>query len=500
MVIGAGLGALAFAGYMAKNGFKVLVLEQHDIPGGYATTFTRKGGRFTFDVSLHQTAMSGSMKTMLKDLGVLDKVKFHKGKNLFRLITPNVDFTCPGGDPEKFESLLKEMFPKEKEGIHGFLKDMLDLNGEVQEFFQAGKLSLIGKITFPFRYPCMWGARNKSLEDYLNQHVSDPRVRSVLSVFCGYYGLPPDQLSGFYYMNASASYLKYGGSYPQGCSTAISQAVVDFIESKGGEVRTGKRVDKVLMKDRAAVGVRTTDGEEFRAAAVVANCSAVTLFNKMFSPRALPESFRKKIRPLKPSVSSFIVWLALNQDITDRVKDSHIFLETESDPNKAFQYCLEGRADMAPIGVCIYNNMYKDYSPPGTTVLSLVFTAGYEPWKPFEKDYFAGRRQDYHKKKQQITRTLIQRVEEKLIPGLSGMIEVQEAGTPLTNVRYTLNTQGAIYGFEQSLDNTFMNRLSNRTPIKNLYLAGAWGEPGGGYTAVLLSGKKTFGMLMEDWA
>jgi prolycopene isomerase len=79
------------------------------------------------------------------------------------------------------------------------------------------------------------------------------------------------------------------------------------------------------------------------------------------------------------------------------------------------------------------------------------------------------------------------------------MIAVQEAATPLTNRRYTLNTNGAIYGFEQSLDNAFMNRISNRLPVKGLYLAGAWGEPGGGYSGVLISGKKTFGMLMEDW-
>lgn len=79
------------------------------------------------------------------------------------------------------------------------------------------------------------------------------------------------------------------------------------------------------------------------------------------------------------------------------------------------------------------------------------------------------------------------------------MIEVQEAATPLTNVRYTLNTAGAIYGYEQSVANTFMNRISNRTPVKGLYLAGAWGEPGGGYSAVLSSGKKTFGMIVQDW-
>jgi phytoene dehydrogenase-like protein len=78
------------------------------------------------------------------------------------------------------------------------------------------------------------------------------------------------------------------------------------------------------------------------------------------------------------------------------------------------------------------------------------------------------------------------------------MIEVQEAATPLTFWRYTGNTHGAIYGFEQSMDNAFMNRIENKTPIEGLYLAGAWGFPGGGYAGVLRSGRKAFEQIMQD--
>ena len=156
-------------------------------------------------------------------------------------------------------------------------------------------------------------------------------------------------------------------------------------------------------------------------------------------------------------------------------------------------------ADKSNIGVCIYNNIAKELSPPGTTTLNITFINGYEPWKRFEQDYWAGKKTEYNARKREITETLIRRVEEELIPGLKTMITVQESATPLTNVRYTLNTAGAIYGLEQSMDNSFMTRISNRTPIKGLYLSSAWGDPGGGYTGVLIAGKKAFGLLMEDW-
>ena len=94
---------------------------------------------------------------------------------------------------------------------------------------------------------------------------------------------------------------------------------------------------------------------------------------------------------------------------------------------------------------------------------------------------------------------MIRRAEETLIPGLSSMIEVKEAGTPLTNWQYTGNTDGSIYGFEQSMDNAFMNRVSNESPVNGLYLAGSWGDPGGGYEGALRSGEITFQKLMEKW-
>ncbi|MBM3299413.1 MAG: NAD(P)/FAD-dependent oxidoreductase [Deltaproteobacteria bacterium] len=499
VVIGTGLGGLAFAGYMARHGFKVLLIEQHDRPGGYATTFSRDSGRFTFDVSLHQLVVAGATERILGDLAVLDKVKFVKAEKLFRLISKDLDVSCPTASAERFEQILSDRFPNQKEGIHGFMTEMLDLNKEVARFFEEGKLTLAGKLTFPIRFPRMWAARKKSLEDYLNQYVTDPGLRETLSVFCGYYGLPPSQLSGFYYMNATAEFFRHGGSYPIGGSEAVSKALADFIESKGGEILCGVTVDQILIQNGTAVGVRTSDGKAYRARAVVANCSAPRLFGQMISPDHIPSDFLQKIRSLKPSVSSFVVWLGLKKDVTATVKDSHIFLSAEQDQEKAWQHSIKCDPERANIGVCIYDHINKKYSLPGTNTLSITLICGYEPWAALERNYWKGDKKEYNAMKQLIANALIRRVERDLIPGLSQIIAVAEAGTPLTNIRYTLNTAGAIYGFEQSLENSFMNRISNRTPIKGLYLAGAWGEPGGGYTGVLISGRKTFGMLMEDW-
>jgi len=79
------------------------------------------------------------------------------------------------------------------------------------------------------------------------------------------------------------------------------------------------------------------------------------------------------------------------------------------------------------------------------------------------------------------------------------MIEVMDAATLLTNLRYTKNPEWAIVVYEWSINNAFMNRIKNQTPIKELYLASGWGNPGGGYSGVMRGGQSTFKALMEDW-
>ena len=94
---------------------------------------------------------------------------------------------------------------------------------------------------------------------------------------------------------------------------------------------------------------------------------------------------------------------------------------------------------------------------------------------------------------------LIRRAERVLLPGLSSAIEVKEIGTPLTNVRYTGHHRGAIYGWDQTVNNSGRARVGHSTAIRNLYLTGAWSRPGHGYGAVIPSGLECFGEIMKGW-
>jgi len=210
-------------------------------------------------------------------------------------------------------------------------------------------------------------------------------------------------------------------------------------------------VASILVEDHAARGVRTVDGTEYRAKVVVSNANAYDTFHKMMDEREYLKDHLARLDGFSVSLSSFQGFLGLKKDLIREVgtTDSEIFCET-----------------------------------------------GYDS----EENYnIAGEKKAYRAEKERMADVLIRRVEAKLLPGLSKAIEVKEIGTPLTNVRCTRNYRGAIYGWDETLENSMPRRLSQRTPINNLYLAGAWTQPGHGYGAVIPSGLQCFATIMGDW-
>ncbi len=501
VVIGAGLGGLTCAAYLAQQGIPVTVVEQHAIPGGYATAFQRKGGIYTFEVSLHGTSINNNTPArILDDLGVLSKLTLVPLPETYRIKTPSGDVVVPQTDPEGYISTLTDRFPQEAEGIRRFVNDMLSVHAEAETYgVKSAFYKKYLKLFFPLLYPTMWKVRSMTLADMLAEHVQSEAARHMLSFLWGYYGLPPSKLSGFYYSVATGDYLKNGSFYIKDRSQRLSDLLAEAIETAGGRLVYETAVAQVRLDKRAVSGVSLSDGRILPARAVVCNASALTLFERMLPQAVVPADYLNQLRSYRPSISCFLVWLGLNRSITDAVPGYSTAIASDQSPEAAYERAINGDIESASYSVCVYDHLHPGYSAAGTSTLMIIALCGYEPWQRFESDYRADRKAAYQKEKMRWTETLIRRTQQDLIPGLRGMIDVQEAATPLTNWRYTGNTHGAIYGFEQSMDNAYMNRIGNKTPINGLYLAGAWGNPGGGYAGVLRGGQMTFEMIMQDW-
>ncbi|MGD9057155.1 MAG: NAD(P)/FAD-dependent oxidoreductase [Desulfobacterales bacterium] len=502
VVIGGGLGGLSAAAHLANSGFPVTLIEQHDRPGGYATSFDR--GEYTFEVSLHATAGArDGLKDTLEGAGVLGKVETVELPELCRIITPDHEMTWPQKEPAAIVEQLTQFFPGEAKGIQGFFDEILGVIDEAIKPFDRD--SWWDLIRFPMTHKNMWAIRKDTLAQVLDRYTQEAKLRTILSIFWPYYGLPPSKLSGFIYAIATAGFIRFGGHYIKHRSQDLSDALMQSIRDAGGQVLLNTEAIDITLKKGAVSGVVLDNGKQLTAKAVISNASVpktMELLARDTAPEDLPRKatrYKEKIKAYRPSLSSFIVWLGLNRDIRKTVKGYEIFVSEHYDPELSYQACLACDPDKSGLGVAVYDHAFEGYSQPGTSTVQLLILSGYEPWKPYADDYFAGRKKAYLKQKEKIAQALIRKAEQRVIPGLSSMIEVMEAATPLTNVAYTRNPEGAIYGYEQAMNNAYMNRLENTTPYKGLYLASAWSNPGGGFQPCMDSGAQAFKALVKDW-
>jgi prolycopene isomerase len=335
----------------------------------------------------------------------------------------------------------------------------------------------------------------------VDAHIKNPQLKAIISSQWGYYGLPPSRLSCFYYAFPFLGYLREGGFYPKGRSQNISNALARIIQTRGGTVLLNTSVEKILTTGNAASGVTTADGQKFTARVVVSNINPFDTVRKMLEDQTALAEYVSRWQQYSVSLSCFQVFLGLKEDLVTKlgIPDAEIFVDPSYDSEAAYQGAVQGDVENGGVGISLYDNIYKGYSPAGKNTINLLTLQGYAPWEKFEKDYFAGKKAEYRKVKERMAEILIDRAEKSLLPGLSKAIEVKEIGTPLTNLRYTRNHRGAIYGWDQTVNNSGAARVGHSTPIKNLYLAGAWSRPGHGYGAVIPSGLECFAEIMKTW-
>nr|NJM03368.1 NAD(P)/FAD-dependent oxidoreductase [Desulfobacula sp.] len=349
VVIGAGLGGLVSAAYLARHGFDATLLEQHAIPGGYATSFDRGG--FTFDVSLHATVAEHAMpQAILSDLGIWDRLRTAYTPELRRIITPEFDVTLPAKNPEGVKKELSRVFPHETKGIYGFYGEMEQVIAELWEGkrFDTSMMARLEPLT---------------LEQWMSRHVKDPGLKYCLGIFSGYYGLRPESLNALFYAVATGEYLVHGGQYYKARSQDLSNALAGCIEANHGKIYYHTEAGQILLdQNRHVSGVTDKTGRTFPARAVIANCSIPALFNHLLPGGVIPPEFDREVKKRQVSLSSFIVFLGLNKPVP-QVRDYEIELTESHDP---YGDLLSPKADPAesPIGITIYDNLFKGIPLP----------------------------------------------------------------------------------------------------------------------------------------
>ena len=467
IIIGGGLGGLTAGAKLAREGKKVLLVEQHDRPGGCATTFKRKG--FTMEVGLHE--MDGlhgrDLKVrMFRDLGILDRVEFLELPEFYRFCNGRQNIVIHH-NPGEAQAALTKNFPGEEEGIKAYFNQVLNARKKIAE--SSGK-------------------PERTVGEFMDSITGNEDLKLVLLANLGYFSDDPYNISLNYYSVAQGSY--YGGraNFIKGGSQILSNTLASIIEDNGGTVMLNTLATRVITKKGKAVAVeitniRNNNGESRteHSGEIIVNSALPALANKLLD-KETGGTIMKEISKEEIGPSLLTVYFGFNKPLIDTGSGNYsVFVYDES------VKCLgdiigNNHADYSTRSFTFvdYSQIDSALAPEGKSVGAVCCIDYTDDWENLSGE-------EYNNRKKWVSDIFTERL-EILIPGFSDAVEYCEVATSLTIRRYTLNPQGSVYGFAQRPGRTldYLNALP-----ENLHIASAWGRFGGGFSGAIIGGYMT---------
>ncbi len=502
VVVGAGNSGLSAALELIKTNKKVLLIEQHNLPGGCATSFVR--GRFEFDPSLHELCGVGSAKEpggvrrLMNEYGV--KIDWIPIKDCFRVIslysdgTP-MDVTMPVG-VDNFIKAMEYYVP----GSFSSMKRLFELFEEVQN----GVEYLTGSVKSPEtkvlqeEYGNFLRTGGYSVNKVFKAVGLPQKARDILSAYWSYLGVPLDRLNFIHFAEMVLSYVKEGPYIPKNTSHEISVAMIERFRDLGGEIWMNCRAEEFIFNENRLCGVRTTNGI-VECDYVLANINPDIVYSKMVPPELVPAKEKKLSSARNHNYSGRMFTCYFGLDCSAErlgISDYSTFFYGTSDSSKEYRNIQNGFAtDDFFIFLC-YNIANPAFSPDGTCVVSLTTFTSADDWNGLDSS-------DYGWQKSRVASELVRELREITGIDIAPHIEEMETASPLTFARYLNTPEGCVYGYEVADWDSMMARmmmLSEEQSIKGLRLIGAAGAYGVGYNMTYATGQLEAMLTLADMA
>jgi len=475
IIIGSGVGGLATAICLARAGQKVVVLEQHYVPGGWSHSFTLNGHRFSPGVHYVGLIDEGdSTNEMYRGLGIAnDLVFFRMNPNAYEhCLIDNETIDLPAGI-ENLKNTLIARFPKEEKNIREYVTLVEKVNSELQ--LMPKLKGWWQKITVPFRTKNFGKFALFSLKKVIGWHIKDELLKTVLNIQCGDHGLPPKTACFPVHCSVMSHYFN-GGFYPMGGGGGLVKAMTNGVKRNGGEIRVKQSVEKILIENNKAIGVQLKDGQKIFAKTIVSNADPSITYLNLVGKEHLSKKLVAKLAKTKYSVTSLILFLTLDMDVTQHGIDSgNVWMLKDKDLDAHFEDLMandisEGDEFPALFMSCTtikdpvsFNGRHHNFE--------IVTYINYDNLPDFNgvEDYHS---ESYTVFKEKVIAKLMNNV-EKIIPGAKQHVVQAELGTPKTNEFYVNSTKGNVYGTEKTLMQVGPFSYKNKSEIESLYLCGA---------------------------
>ena len=489
VVIGGGVGGLAVAARLAKQGWSVQVLEQADEVGGKLGHFEREGFRFdtgpsiltmpqVFESLFDDTGASMSSALQLRQVDPVARYRFGDG----------TWFDAPASDTEFLQN-VENMRAGNATELSAFLTRTERIWDATHETFLEKALNPFELVLAARRFRDLrtispW----RSLRSLASSYLSDERLVTFVDRYATYTGSDPRRAPAAL---ASIPHVEraFGVWYIEGGLRRLSDALEERCRELGVTIRTGADVSEVRVSDGRVSGVVV--GDEFIAAdVVVANADARHLYADLLrtSKSSKREVALRRLARAQPSLSGFVLCLAVRGNTPDLAHHTVLFPSRYDDEFDD----LFGARPRVVRDPTVYVSVARDprVAPPGhESWFVLVNAPRHSPADPAKGiDWNAGDLRDSY-----ADRVLAVMAARGL--DMRDRVLWREIRTPADLETRTRAIGGSIYGTSSNGARSAFLRPANRSPIPGLFLVGGSSHPGGGLPLVVLSAQIVAGMV-----
>lgn len=471
-IIGMGIGGLTLGALLAQSGRKVIIFEQHYVPGGYGHTFRQ--GRFSFCAELHYVWDCGPgerVYQMLKKLGLEEQVVFHRldPDGFDRIVAPGVDYMIGSGF-EREHQRLSAMFPAHAGALKRYFEIIATIHKQLYDLpigFSWGTV-----LTRPRRYSHILRYLNWSLENLFDKLGFPVELRLILAGQSAIFWSPPRDLSLLAQAGGVGSY-NQGAYYPARSFMYVMKSLLRKIKRQPGcRAMLSTEITRI-QADRGKIrSLTTAKGQRFTADRFLFDGDA-QLSLELIGAEHFPKAFRKKLR-YEYGPSALSIYLGL-KDLDLRrhgFGEYNLFWHPKVDLNEVYDDQLSDRIPERPYFFCNAPTLRphdKALAPPGCDQLVMVAPCKYE--------YFRALRdrseEDYQRAKQRYADNIIRVLEAEFIPGLSEHIVEKVVGSPLTNEFFVRAPHGNCYSTPLDAAHVNLRRLNYKSPFPNFHYIGA---------------------------
>ncbi len=492
IVVGAGHNGLTAAGYLARDGFKVLVVERLDKVGGACTTDEIfpgfSGPMCAYICHMLQGKVIDDLR--LRDHG-FEIINIGSGSRESRMgIHPFPDGSYLGGlgvpRPMDMAEQIRDFSPHDARGFLEWESFWEQAAAILYADFLAEPPTLaevVGRVRGTRQEDVLEKMLTWSTMDLVGQHFEDPRVRAH------FLGTPERDTTAVgsimsqAYFRTNMFVRPEDVGIPRGGMGSITTAMARSAESFGAEIRTGAPVERIIVEAGAARGVRLAGGEEIRSFIVVSNADVKRTFLSLVDPSDLDPTFLRRIGRVKTQMSSLKFLAAISE-----LPDLSRFLGQGYDPNgvisimvspsveyhhQSWRDARSGRPSSCPMSsIQIPSLLDPSLAPRGGHMLSA--------WVLYASPHLkSGPWDDV---RQEVGEGIIDSITEYAPNFRDSLIDWTLQTPEDMELRVGL-TDGNIRHTDLIPQQLLSLRQSYRTPIRNFYLCGSGTHPGGEVTA-----------------